>query len=115
MEGTSRGDIPRGEDDTPRQVEPLVPLMRSELQRLMEEASRNALVQHERRTSTPIVREITRRQLSKEKENEKEQQEEASREEPGKGQEAEFSEVGSSERRKIRRESPGFQEQKLMT
>ncbi|KAL0416818.1 UNVERIFIED_CONTAM: hypothetical protein Slati_3513700 [Sesamum latifolium] len=74
----------------------------------MEEAGRNALVQHERRTATPIVREVTRRQLFKEREIEREQQEEASREEPEKGREATCSEVRSSEREKGTKREAGI-------
>ncbi|KAL0411855.1 UNVERIFIED_CONTAM: hypothetical protein Slati_3775200 [Sesamum latifolium] len=74
----------------------------------MEEAGRNAQIQHERRAATPIVREVTRRQLFKEREGEREQQEEASREEPEKGREVEFSEIGSSEREKGKKREPGI-------
>ncbi|KAL0428188.1 UNVERIFIED_CONTAM: Retrovirus-related Pol polyprotein from transposon gypsy [Sesamum latifolium] len=102
------GDTPRRDEGPSRQTEPIMQITRSELQRLMEEAGRNALTQHERRTGTPIVREIPRRQLFREREMEKGQQETSSREEPGKGQEAEGSEVGSSEREKGKRREPGI-------
>ncbi|KAL0386442.1 UNVERIFIED_CONTAM: hypothetical protein Slati_4602400 [Sesamum latifolium] len=80
----------------------------------MEEAGRNALVQHERRTVTPLGREVPRRRLFKEKEIEEqpEQLEEASREEPVKGNEAEGSEIGSSERREVKEGNQESQEQK---
>ncbi|KAL0453599.1 UNVERIFIED_CONTAM: hypothetical protein Slati_1338000 [Sesamum latifolium] len=52
MEGTSQGDKPRRDEGPSKQVEPLVQITRSELQRLMKEARRNALVQHETRTAT---------------------------------------------------------------
>ncbi|KAL0433349.1 UNVERIFIED_CONTAM: hypothetical protein Slati_2669200 [Sesamum latifolium] len=73
----------------------------------MEEAGRNALVQHERRTTTPIVREAPRGRLFRESQIEREP-EEASREEPEKGQEAEGSKVGSSEKEKGKKREPGI-------
>ncbi|KAL0449373.1 UNVERIFIED_CONTAM: hypothetical protein Slati_1493700 [Sesamum latifolium] len=104
------GDTPRREEDPSRQTEPVVQITRSELRRLMEEAGRNALVQHERRTVNPLGREVPRRRLFKEKEIEEqpEQLEEASREEPAKGNEAEGSEIGSSERERGKRREPGI-------
>ncbi|KAL0404043.1 UNVERIFIED_CONTAM: hypothetical protein Sradi_2045100 [Sesamum radiatum] len=101
------GDTPRREEDPSRQIEAVIQLTRSELRRLMEEASQNALVQHERRTITPLVREAPRRRLFREREAEREQLEETSREEPKKGQ-AEGSEVGSSERERGKRREPGI-------
>ncbi|KAL0355820.1 UNVERIFIED_CONTAM: hypothetical protein Sradi_4028900 [Sesamum radiatum] len=79
------GDTLRREEDPSKQMEPVIQLTRSELRRLMEKAGQNALVQHERRTVTPLVREAPRRRLFKEREVEKEQLEETSREEPEKG------------------------------
>ncbi|KAL0451464.1 UNVERIFIED_CONTAM: hypothetical protein Slati_1124500 [Sesamum latifolium] len=73
------GDTPRRDEGPSRQTKPVIQITRSELQRLMEEAGRNALTQHERRTGTPIVREIPRRQLFREREMEREQPEAASR------------------------------------
>ncbi|KAL0400150.1 UNVERIFIED_CONTAM: hypothetical protein Sradi_2358300 [Sesamum radiatum] len=83
-------------------------ITRSELRRLMEEAGRNALVQHERKTVTPLVRKAPRRCLFKEREVEREQLEATSREEPEKSQAAEGSEVGSSERERGKRREPGI-------
>ncbi|KAL0446396.1 UNVERIFIED_CONTAM: hypothetical protein Slati_1767500 [Sesamum latifolium] len=102
------GDTPRREEDPSRQTEPVMQITRSELRRLMEEAGRNALVQHERRTVTPLAREAPRRRLFKEREVEREQLEATSREEPEKGQAAEGSEVGSSERERGKRREPGI-------
>ncbi|KAL0324975.1 UNVERIFIED_CONTAM: hypothetical protein Sradi_5066800 [Sesamum radiatum] len=74
----------------------------------MEEAGGNTLVEHERRAATPVVREVARRQLFKEREIDRETQEQGSRDEPEKGREAEFSEVGSSEKEKGKRREPGI-------
>ncbi|KAL0366128.1 UNVERIFIED_CONTAM: hypothetical protein Sradi_3502900 [Sesamum radiatum] len=112
MEGTSRGDVPRREEGPSRQTDPLVQITRSELQRLVEETGRNALVQHKKRTVTPIVQEVIGRQLFKEREVEKDQQEETSREELEKGHEV-FSEVGSSERDKGKKREPGISRVKV--
>ncbi|KAL0413087.1 UNVERIFIED_CONTAM: hypothetical protein Sradi_1510400 [Sesamum radiatum] len=98
------GDTPRREEDPSRQTKPVIQLTRSELQRLMEEAGQNAIVQHERRTVTSLTREAPKRRLFKEREVEREQLEEDSREEPEKGQEG--SEVGSSERERGKRREP---------
>ncbi|KAL0453504.1 UNVERIFIED_CONTAM: hypothetical protein Slati_1328500 [Sesamum latifolium] len=101
------GETPRRDEGPSRQTEPMMQITRSELQKLMEEAGRNALAQHERRTATPIVREAPRRQLFREAEIEREH-EEANKGEPGKGHEAEGSEVGSSERERGKRREPGI-------
>ncbi|KAL0303746.1 UNVERIFIED_CONTAM: hypothetical protein Sradi_6242700 [Sesamum radiatum] len=97
------GEIPRRDEVPSKQTEPVMQITRSELQRLMEEAGRNALAQHERITATPIVREALRRQLFREREHE-----EASREEPEKDHEAEGSVVGSSEKEKGKMREPGI-------
>ncbi|KAL0313508.1 UNVERIFIED_CONTAM: hypothetical protein Sradi_5750100 [Sesamum radiatum] len=55
------GNAPRREEDPSRITEPVIQITRSELRRLMEEAGRNALVQHERRTVTPLAREAPKR------------------------------------------------------
>ncbi|KAL0345565.1 UNVERIFIED_CONTAM: hypothetical protein Sradi_4387800 [Sesamum radiatum] len=96
------GDTPRREEGPSRLIEPVIQITKSELQRLLEEAGRNGLVQHERRTATPILREVPRRQLFRERE----QQEEARREEPEKSHEVEGSELGSSEKEKGKRSEP---------
>ncbi|KAL0373696.1 UNVERIFIED_CONTAM: hypothetical protein Sradi_3285300 [Sesamum radiatum] len=81
-------------------------LTRNELRRLIEEAGQNALVQHERRTVTPLVREVPRRRLFKEREVEREQPEVINREEPDQAEEE--SEVGSSEGERGKRREPGI-------
>ncbi|KAL0344709.1 UNVERIFIED_CONTAM: hypothetical protein Sradi_4302200 [Sesamum radiatum] len=103
------GDTPRREEDPFRQIEPVIQLTRSELRRLMEEAGQNALVQHERWTVTPLMREAPRRRLFKERE----QAEATSREEPEKGQAEEGSKVGSSERERGKRREPGISKAKV--
>ncbi|KAL2232451.1 UNVERIFIED_CONTAM: hypothetical protein Sindi_1425100 [Sesamum indicum] len=70
----------------------MVQLTRGELQRLMEEAGRNALVAYERRTATPIRKEMTKHQLFKEKEIQR-ASEGARRREPVKGCEPESLEI----------------------
>ncbi|KAL0446166.1 UNVERIFIED_CONTAM: hypothetical protein Slati_1744500 [Sesamum latifolium] len=102
------GDMPRREEGPSRQTEPVMQITRSELQRLMEEAGRNALAQHERRMATPIVREAPRRQLFKERNIERELPEETSREEPEKGHDVEGWEVGSSEKERGKKREPGI-------
>ncbi|KAL0303534.1 UNVERIFIED_CONTAM: Gag-Pol polyprotein [Sesamum radiatum] len=99
------GDTPRREEDPSRQTEQVIQLTRSELRRLMEEAGQNAIVQHERRTVTPLTR-APKRRLFEEREGEREQLEEDSREEPEKGQEG--SEVGSSEKERGKRRESGI-------
>ncbi|KAL0394442.1 UNVERIFIED_CONTAM: hypothetical protein Slati_4410400 [Sesamum latifolium] len=69
------GETPRRDVGPSRQTEPIMQITRSELQRLTEEAGRNALAQHERRTATPIVREAPRRQLFRDREIEREHKE----------------------------------------
>ncbi|KAL0413601.1 UNVERIFIED_CONTAM: Retrovirus-related Pol polyprotein from transposon gypsy [Sesamum radiatum] len=82
----------------------------------MEEAGRSAIVQHERRTVTPLAREAPKRHLFKERELEREQPEATSREEePEKGQAAEGSEVGSSERERSKRREPGISRAEILT
>ncbi|KAL2246024.1 UNVERIFIED_CONTAM: hypothetical protein Sindi_2870600 [Sesamum indicum] len=62
MEGSSRRNAM--EDETPRRGEgAMVHLTKDELQRMIEEASRNAIVEYERRTTTPMVKEAAKRQL----------------------------------------------------
>ncbi|KAL0411712.1 UNVERIFIED_CONTAM: hypothetical protein Slati_3760900 [Sesamum latifolium] len=101
------GDTPRREEGPSRQTEPVMQITRSELQRLMEEAGRNALVQHERRMATPIVRKAPRRQLFKEREV-GELPEEVSKKEPEKGHDFEDSEVGSNEKERGKKREPGI-------
>ncbi|KAL0399947.1 UNVERIFIED_CONTAM: hypothetical protein Sradi_2338000 [Sesamum radiatum] len=93
------GDTPRQDEGPSRYIEPVMQITRSGLQRLTEEAGRNAIAQDEKIAATPIVREAPRRQLFREREIEREH-EEASRDEPEKGHDAEGSVVGSSEKEK---------------
>ncbi|KAL0313135.1 UNVERIFIED_CONTAM: hypothetical protein Sradi_5712800 [Sesamum radiatum] len=73
------GETPRRDEGPSRQTDPILQTIRSELQRLMEEAGRNAIAQHERITATLVVREAPRRQLFGEREADR-GQEGASRE-----------------------------------
>ncbi|KAL0400315.1 UNVERIFIED_CONTAM: hypothetical protein Sradi_2374800 [Sesamum radiatum] len=104
------GDTPTQDEGPSRYTEPV--MTRNELQRLMEEAGRNVIAQHEKIAATPIVREAPRRQLFREKEVEREH-EEASRDEPEKGHDAEGSVVGSSEKEKGKRREPGISRAKV--
>ncbi|KAL0301496.1 UNVERIFIED_CONTAM: hypothetical protein Sradi_6426400 [Sesamum radiatum] len=118
MEGISPKNTPRRGNDTPGPAEQVVQLTRAKLQRLMEETGRNALAEHERRTTILIVREIAKIQLFRERETSREVEQETpergSREELGKGREADFSEVGSSERReKVKRREPGISREEV--
>ncbi|KAL2253360.1 UNVERIFIED_CONTAM: hypothetical protein Sindi_0130700 [Sesamum indicum] len=62
MEGSSRRNA--GEEETPRKgVGATIQLTPDELQKMIEEASRKAIVEYERRTATPLVKETARRQL----------------------------------------------------
>ncbi|KAL2246137.1 UNVERIFIED_CONTAM: hypothetical protein Sindi_2881900 [Sesamum indicum] len=61
MEGSSRRNA--GEEETPRKGGALIQITKDELQKMIEEASRNAIVEYERRTATPLVKETARRQL----------------------------------------------------
>ncbi|KAL2248690.1 UNVERIFIED_CONTAM: hypothetical protein Sindi_2342700 [Sesamum indicum] len=62
MQGSSRRNA--GEEETPREGEgSMVHLTKDELQRMIEEASKNAIVEYERRTTIPVEKETTRRQL----------------------------------------------------
>ncbi|KAL2248398.1 UNVERIFIED_CONTAM: hypothetical protein Sindi_2692100 [Sesamum indicum] len=62
MEGSSRRNV--AEKDTPvRGGAPMIQLTRDELQRMMEEESRNAIVAYERRATTPMVKDTIKRQL----------------------------------------------------
>ncbi|KAL0313836.1 UNVERIFIED_CONTAM: hypothetical protein Sangu_2228000 [Sesamum angustifolium] len=112
MDGISSENILRRGNDTPGPTEKVVQLTRAELQRLMEEAIRNALTEHERRIATPIVQEVAKKQLFKERETYREVAREApkrgNRGEPEKDLEADFSEIGSSEREKEKRQVPGI-------
>ncbi|KAL0402087.1 UNVERIFIED_CONTAM: hypothetical protein Slati_4238600 [Sesamum latifolium] len=58
----------QGVEDTPRQEEQMVQMTREEFRRLMEETGKSALVAYERRTATPLAKDVTRRRLFKEKE-----------------------------------------------
>ncbi|KAL2248154.1 UNVERIFIED_CONTAM: Retrovirus-related Pol polyprotein from transposon [Sesamum indicum] len=60
MEGSSRRNA--GEEETPRKGT-TIHLTQDELQRMIEEVSRKAIVEYERRTATPLVKETARRQL----------------------------------------------------
>ncbi|KAL2225383.1 UNVERIFIED_CONTAM: hypothetical protein Sindi_2982500 [Sesamum indicum] len=62
MEGSSRRNA--GEEETPRKgAGATIQLTPDELQKMIEEASRKAIVEYERRTATPLVKETARRQL----------------------------------------------------
>ncbi|KAL2254571.1 UNVERIFIED_CONTAM: hypothetical protein Sindi_0251800 [Sesamum indicum] len=61
MEGSSRRNA--GEEDTPRKGGTIIQITKEELHRMIEEASRNAIVEYERRTATPVAKETARRQL----------------------------------------------------
>ncbi|KAL2235898.1 UNVERIFIED_CONTAM: hypothetical protein Sindi_1322000 [Sesamum indicum] len=62
MEGSLRRNAM--EEETPRRGGgSMVPMTRDELQRKIEEASRNAIVAYERRIATPMVKETAKRQL----------------------------------------------------
>ncbi|KAL2244073.1 UNVERIFIED_CONTAM: hypothetical protein Sindi_0525300 [Sesamum indicum] len=62
MEGSSRRNA--AEEETPRKgTGATIQITQDELQRMIEEASRKAIVEYERRTATPLVKETARRQL----------------------------------------------------
>ncbi|KAL2235738.1 UNVERIFIED_CONTAM: hypothetical protein Sindi_1306000 [Sesamum indicum] len=61
MEGFSRRN--NRDEETPRGGGSMLHLTKDELQRMIEEASKKAIVEYERRTSTPVQRETSRRQL----------------------------------------------------
>ncbi|KAL2248277.1 UNVERIFIED_CONTAM: hypothetical protein Sindi_2680000 [Sesamum indicum] len=61
MEGSSRRNA--GEEDTPRKGGTTIQITKEELQKMIEEASRNAIVEYERRTATLVAKETARRQL----------------------------------------------------
>ncbi|KAL2253131.1 UNVERIFIED_CONTAM: Retrovirus-related Pol polyprotein from transposon opus [Sesamum indicum] len=61
MEGSSRRNV--GEDETPRKGGTTIHIRKEELQKMIEEASKNAIVEYERRTATPIAKETARKQL----------------------------------------------------
>ncbi|KAL2248189.1 UNVERIFIED_CONTAM: Retrovirus-related Pol polyprotein from transposon [Sesamum indicum] len=62
MEGSSRRNA--AEEETPRRgTGATIQITQDELQRMIEEASRKAIVEYERRTATPLVKETARRQL----------------------------------------------------
>ncbi|KAL2235164.1 UNVERIFIED_CONTAM: hypothetical protein Sindi_1248600 [Sesamum indicum] len=70
MEGESGRNI-LGLETTMGTTKPIIQLTKIELQQLMEEAGRKAIVAYERRTTTPIEKEGARRKLFGEKEQEK--------------------------------------------
>ncbi|KAL0457745.1 UNVERIFIED_CONTAM: hypothetical protein Slati_0401700 [Sesamum latifolium] len=69
MEGTSGGEHPsiaehpleQREQIPVRQEEQMVLLTHDELQRMIEAANRNAIVEYERRMITPVVLELVRK------------------------------------------------------
>ncbi|KAL2240129.1 UNVERIFIED_CONTAM: Retrovirus-related Pol polyprotein from transposon [Sesamum indicum] len=62
MEGSSRRNA--AEEETPRRgAGATIQITQDELQRMIDEASRKAIVEYERRTATPLVKETARRQL----------------------------------------------------
>ncbi|KAL2248305.1 UNVERIFIED_CONTAM: Transposon Ty3-G Gag-Pol polyprotein [Sesamum indicum] len=70
MEGESGRNI-LGLDTTMGTTDPIIQLTKLELQQLMEEAGRKAIVAYKRRTTTPVERGGTRRKLFEEREPEK--------------------------------------------
>ncbi|KAL2227192.1 UNVERIFIED_CONTAM: Retrovirus-related Pol polyprotein from transposon [Sesamum indicum] len=70
MEGESGRNI-LGLDTTMGNTDPIIQLTKLELQQLMEEAGRKAIVAYERRTTTPVERGGPRRKLFEEREPEK--------------------------------------------
>ncbi|KAL2238352.1 UNVERIFIED_CONTAM: Transposon Ty3-G Gag-Pol polyprotein [Sesamum indicum] len=70
MEGESGRNI-LGLDTTMGTTDPIIQLTKTELQQLMEEAGRKAIVAYERRTTTPVERGGPRRKLFEEREPEK--------------------------------------------
>ncbi|KAL2250275.1 UNVERIFIED_CONTAM: hypothetical protein Sindi_2149800 [Sesamum indicum] len=68
------GDLGRnilGLETTIETTEPIIQLTKMELQQMMEEAGRNAIVAYERRITTPIERGVTKRKLFGKREQEK--------------------------------------------
>ncbi|KAL2252700.1 UNVERIFIED_CONTAM: hypothetical protein Sindi_0064700 [Sesamum indicum] len=61
MEGYSRRNA--GEEEIPRRGGSTIHIMKDDLQRMIEEASRKTIMEYERRTATPVVKETARRQL----------------------------------------------------
>ncbi|KAL2246113.1 UNVERIFIED_CONTAM: hypothetical protein Sindi_2879500 [Sesamum indicum] len=104
MEGSSRRNV-QAREDTAEQESPMIQLTRDELQRMMEEAGRNAIVAYERRIATPIVKETTKRQLFMETDVER-ASERTCRREHEKARGPVTSEVGSSSRGRIKRREP---------
>ncbi|XP_011075625.1 uncharacterized protein LOC105160057 [Sesamum indicum] len=102
MEGESGRNI-LGLDTAMGTTEPIIQLTKLELQQLMEEAGRKAIVAYERRTTTPVEREGPRRKLFEEREPEK------TSGTGGKGQNKRLpSEVGSSSRDKSQTRGPAI-------
>ncbi|KAL2226666.1 UNVERIFIED_CONTAM: hypothetical protein Sindi_2025300 [Sesamum indicum] len=61
MEGSLRRN--NREEETPRRGGSMLHLTRDELQRMIEEGSKNAIVEYERRTTTPVEKGTVRRKL----------------------------------------------------
>ncbi|KAL2226476.1 UNVERIFIED_CONTAM: hypothetical protein Sindi_2006300 [Sesamum indicum] len=102
MEGSSRRNA--GEEETPRKGGPTIQITKDELQRMIEEASRNAIVEYERRTATPVVKETARRQLFKNTEPRRESREHSEQERRSKRPAS--SEAGSSSHIRTKRREP---------
>ncbi|KAL2252507.1 UNVERIFIED_CONTAM: hypothetical protein Sindi_0045400 [Sesamum indicum] len=69
MEENSRGNMP-GRETTLGTMERTIRLTRFELQQMIEEAGRNAIMACERITTTPVEKEATKKKLFKEKHQE---------------------------------------------
>ncbi|XP_011101731.1 uncharacterized protein LOC105179796 [Sesamum indicum] len=102
MEGSSRRNA--GEEETPRKGGPTIQITKDELQRMIEEASRNAIVEYERRTATPVVKETARRQLFKNTEPRRESREHSEQERRSKRPAS--SEAGSNSHIRTKRREP---------
>ncbi|KAL2230498.1 UNVERIFIED_CONTAM: hypothetical protein Sindi_1644200, partial [Sesamum indicum] len=62
IEGSSRRNVYTREEAV-EQGSPTIQITKRELQRMMDEVGRNAIVAYERRTATPVIKEAARRQL----------------------------------------------------
>ncbi|KAL2231036.1 UNVERIFIED_CONTAM: hypothetical protein Sindi_1698000 [Sesamum indicum] len=102
MEGSSRRNV--GEEETPRKGGPMVHITKDDLQRMIEEASRNAIVEYETRTATPMVKEIAKRQLFQTAEPRRESREQSEPEQRSKR--LAISEAGSSSHIRAKKREP---------
>ncbi|KAL2243316.1 UNVERIFIED_CONTAM: hypothetical protein Sindi_0449600 [Sesamum indicum] len=103
MEGSSRRNA--AEEETPRKgTGATIQLTPDELQKMIEEASRKAIVEYERRTATPLVKETARRQLFENVEPLRESRVQGEQEHRSKR--AASSDAGSSNHGRARRREP---------